>query len=460
MEAMISKRGDLTEGSIVKKLLAFFLPIAAGLLFQQLYNTVDAVIVGKFVGTQALAATGGSASTLINLVIGFFNGIGTGATVIISQRYGANEFESVKKAVHTILCASIFIGIGLMIAGYFLSPWALRVCSVPEDTLEEAILYLRIYLSGSVPLLLFNVGSGILRAVGDSRRPLIFLAVCCFLNIGLDLLFVVTFKMGVAGAGWATVISLALSAVLTVISLMRDKGATRLCLRDLRIDGPSLSNTMRIGIPSGIQSSMFSFSNLLIMSAVNGLGTATVAAWAATGKIDGVYWVISSAFSASICAFVGQCFGAGRYERMRKSIRVCLLIDIGVSVAFGAIVLPCYDTLMRLITNDAEVVRLGVDIMKWFIPFYFVWAFIEVISSALRGVGDAFRPTAITIIGICGLRILWLVLVIPHWHTIASVSLVYAVSWIPTAIAFILYYYKSDWFERVRPKRDSGPTEN
>lgn len=453
IDSQLKKRNDLTEGSIPKTLMGFFFPIAFGMLFQQLYNTVDAVIVGQYVGTQALAAVGGSAAVLINLVIGFFNGLASGATVIISQQYGGGDYERLKKTVHTIVLFGIIGSLFLTAAMYFVSPVALRWVKSPSDIFGDSVLYLRVYFTGTVPLMMYNIGSGILRAVGDSKRPLYFLSASCILNIVLDLLFVKTFKMGVAGVGAATVISLVGSAVLTMGTLMRTKDEYRVELRRLKIDMPSLAAALRIGIPAGVQSTMFSLSNLIIQAAVNGLGTTFVAAWTATGKIDGIFWMISNSFGAAICAMSGQCFGAGKYDRMKKSILTCFLIAEITSALFAAGILILIPYGLRLITNDPQVIADGSYIMRFFAPFYVLWTVIEIFSAGLRGAGDAVRPTLIVILGICGIRILYMALVIPVWHTAASVSWVYAVSWTPTAAAFLIYYFKSGWLKRVMPKR-------
>lgn len=276
----------------------------------------------------------------------------------------------------------------------------------PADIIHLSTLYLRIYFTGTIPLMLFNVGSGILRAVGDSKKPLIFLICCCLTNIALDLLFVVGFSWGVAGVGWATVLSQALSALLVLGSMIKTRESHRLILRKLRIHFPALQTALYIGVSAGVQSAMYSLSNLIIQSAVNDLGTLTVAAWTATSKIDGVYWVTSSSFGTAICAFVGQCYGAGKYERMKKSVRVCLAMAPGSSVALSALLIVFSSPLLSLVSNDGEVIAQAARIMRWFVPSYFVWSFIEVISSTLRGVGDAVRPMVIIILGVCLLRAL------------------------------------------------------
>lgn len=440
--------GDLTEGVIWKKLLGFFFPILFGMLFQQLYNTADAIIVGQFVGTAALAAVGGSASVIINLVIGFFAGLASGASVIISQCYGAHDDERLSRTAHTIVCFCLLVGAIVSAAAYFLSPWALRLVRNPAETMADSVLYLRIYFAGTIPLMLFNIGSGILRAIGDSQRPLRYLIVCCLSNIALDIVFVVVLRMGVAGVAWATVLAQLMSAVLVMRCLMRADGPEKLRPADLRIDRPALRSTLGIGVSAGIQSAMYSLSNIIIQAAVNDLGTTIVAAWTATGKIDGVFWVTSNAFGIAICSFVGQCYGAGKIERMRKSVRVCFLMALGTAAVMSAGLIGFARPLLRLVTADRQVISLAAQIMRFFVPYYAVWIVIEIVSNTLRGVGDAVRPMLIVTIGVCLMRILWITLVVPHYPGIRCISYSYPVSWTITAIALTVYYFRSGWIRQ------------
>ena len=443
-------KNDLTQGSIMGKLTRFFFPILFGLLFFQLYNTVDAVVVGRFVGPAALAAVGGSPAVITNLVIGFFTGLGTGATVVISQYYGARDDEQLSRAVHTIIAFCILAGLVLTVFGWLTAPWALRVVKTPEDIMEASTVYLRLYYLGAVSLLLFNIGSGILRAVGDSRWPLIFLAVCCALNIVLDLLFVIRFGMAVAGVAWATVISLTVSAVLLLVHLGRQGGAWQLRLRQLRIHPASLRRILSLGIPAAVQGSMYSFSNIIIQAAVNNFGTVIVAAWTALGKFDALFWMTSNAMGTALCTFVGQNFGAGQYDRMRKGVRSWLLTDVLVTLCLSTLLITLAPWALRLFTDDAEVLGYAMQMMWYFAPFYVVWVFIDIFSNALRGAGDSLRPMIISLVGVCLLRILWIFLVVPHWNTIAGVSLSYPFTWGVTALAFLIYYRHSKWLERVK----------
>lgn len=439
---------DLTQGSILKSLLRFFFPILFGMLFQQLYNTVDAIVVGRVVGHEALAAVGGSPAVIINLVIGIFTGLASGATVIISQFFGAKDDEQLKNAVHTILLFCLLSGLVLTALGWFSAPWSLRLVKTPEDIFDLSRDYLCRYYLGSVPLLLFNVTSGILRAVGDSRWPLAYLGVCCALNIALDLLFVAAFRMGVGGVAWATVLSQLVGAVLILIHLARVNGPERLELKALRIDPASLRRILYIGIPAAVQGAMYSVSNIIIQAAINGFGTVVVAAWTAISKFDGLFWVTSNSFGAAISTFVGQCFGAGKYDRMKEGVRKWLLAALGTAVVLSVLLLGTSRWGLLLFATERAVIDVAARILWYFVPFYFLWSFIEILSNTLRGAGDAVAPTIISLLGVCALRVLWIWLVVPHYHTVLGVGLSYPITWFVTAVVFVIYYYKGNWLSR------------
>lgn len=312
-------QNQITEGVIWKQLLLFFFPILFGTFFQQLYNTVDAIVVGRFVGKEALAAVGGPTGTLINLLVGFFVGLSSGATVIISQFYGARREDKVGFAVHTSIAFSLLCGAGIMAVGILFAPWALSAMGTPRDILTYAILYMRIFFLGTIPNLIYNMGSGILRAAGDSRRPLFFLITGCVTNIVLDVVLVVYLHMGVAGAAAATILSQTASALFVIIVLTRTEEMYRLRFSRIRLDRRMLNRIIRIGLPAGLQSVMYSLSNVIIQSGVNSLGTDTIAAWTAYGKIDSVFWMIINAFGISITTFVGQNYGAGKMDRVKRA---------------------------------------------------------------------------------------------------------------------------------------------
>ena len=431
---------DLTEGPVTSRLLQFFFPILFGMLLQQLYNTVDAAVVGKFEGSNALAAVGGSTAVLINLVIGFVNGLAGGASVVISQFYGSRDMRRLSTTVHTVLTFYFFLGAALTLLITPFVPGILGAVNTPANILPLSTEYMRIYFYGLIPMFLYNLGSGILRAVGDSRRPLYYLAVCCFLNIGFNLLFVAVMKMGVAGVAWGTFISQSISAVLTVRAIARSRDLFDFSFRKLKIDWPSLRRTLTIGIPSGIQSSMYSISNILLTSSVNSLGSQVVAGWTIQSRLGGLYWVTTSAFGTAVCAFVGQCFGAGKKDRMTKSARVGLVLDAGAAVLISALLLIFGRLASRIFTDDPEVIENAFTVMRVVVPWHVAYAAVEILSAVLRGQGDTLRPTLIVVIGVCGIRGLWCLTVLPRWLSVQSISICYPISWVVTMSAMSFYY--------------------
>ncbi len=431
---------QITEGIIWKQLLIFFFPIVFGTFFQQLYNTIDTIIVGHFIGKSALASVGGSSTQIVNLVVGFFTGLSSGASVIIAQFYGARDERSVQESLHTAYAFSILGSIAISIPGILLAPHLLRWMNTPAELVRDSALYLRIYFAGILFVFIFNVGSSILRAIGDSKHPLYYLMVCCLLNIILDILCVVWLDMGVAGAAIATFFSQAASAALVTRKLMVSGGILKLSLKQLRFHANVLRSLLRIGMPAGFQSIMYSLSNVIIQSALNSFGTDTVAAWSVYGKLDAVFWMISGAIGISITTFVGQNFGARKYGRVKKSVRVCLGIDALISGVLVIFFLLLRNPLFRIFTNDADVIRIGCEMMALITPCYMFFICIEVLSGALRGIGDVIIPTLITLGGVCLFRILWLFGALQIRPTVNAIILSYPVTWLTTSILFILYY--------------------
>lgn len=451
----IAAVNGITEGVIWKQLLYFFFPILLGTFFQQMYNTVDAVVVGQYVGTEALAAVGGTAGTLINLLVGFFVGLSSGATVIIAQFWGSGDKDRVSKTVHTGIAMSIAGGAILMVIGVVFAPTILGWMNTPEDVIDLSAIYVRIYCSGMIPSLIYNVGSSILRAVGDAKRPLYFLIVCCLANIVLDLFFVLVLDMGVAGVGIATVLSQVISAVLVIVTLLRSETAIRLFPKKIAITGWLLKDIVRIGLPAGFQSVLYSLSNIVVQTAVNAFGTTVIAAYTAYGKMDGLFWMIIGAFGVSITTFVGQNFGARRYDRVKRCTRVGLLMALGTTIVLSALLFVFREPLLRFFTGDDAVVRIGANFFMILAPSYFTFVFIEIFSGAIRGAGEALQPMLITCFGVCGLRILWLIIAVPLWPTMEMVAMNYPATWVVTAIVFIAYYARFKWLDRcIRREHD------
>lgn len=431
---------QITEGVIWKQLLIFFFPILFGTFFQQLYNTIDAVIVGKYVGKEALAAVGGTTGTLINLLVGFFVGLSSGASVIISQYYGAKNEEKVKEAVHTAVAFSITGGVILMILGMIGAPIALEAMGTPEDIMNYAVVYIRIYFAGIIGNLIYNMGAGILRAIGDSKRPLYFLMTSCVVNIILDIVFVVIFRMNVAGAALATILSQLISAVLVIVVLMRSKDVYQLILPKIRLHLEMVKRIIQIGFPAGLQSAMYSISNIIIQSSVNALGTDTIAAWTAYSKIDAIFWMIIGAFGISITTFVGQNHGAGKRERVEKGIKVCMKMTLVTSIIISVILYVFGGYIYQLFTDDAAVMEKGVEILHFMVPFFITYICIEILSGALRGVSDCWIPMLITCLGVCVVRVLWILFAVPHNMTMKMVLVSYPLTWILTSVSFVIYY--------------------
>lgn len=436
-----SNVNQITEGVIWRQLLLFFFPIVFGTFFQQLYNTIDTVIVGHFVGKEALASVGGSSTQIINLIVGFFTGLSSGASVVIAQFFGAKDERTVRQSLHTAYAFSIAGSIVISILGIILAPSMLEWMHTPEEIMADSAMYLRIYFAGILFVFIYNMGSSVLRATGDSKHPLYYLIFCCFMNIILDVLFVVVFHMGVLGVALATFISQACSAVLVTRKLMVSEGILKLFIRQIRLHKSVLKSQLRIGLPAGFQSVMYSITNVIIQAALNDFGTDTAAAWSVFGKLDAVFWMVSSAFGISITTFVGQNYGAKKIDRIKRSTRVCLGIDFLVSAVLVIFLVLARTFLFRLFTNDAEVIRIGCEMLLLITPWYIVFVIIEILSGSLRGIGDVVIPMIITMCGVCLLRVIWIIGALKIKPTIPVIIYSYPVTWILTGILFIIYYF-------------------
>jgi len=440
MKQNLENNNGITEGVIWKQLLIFFFPMLFGTFFQQLYNTVDAIVVGQFVGKEALSAVGGTTGTIINVFVGFFVGISTGTTVTISQYYGGKHEEEVSKAVHTSIALAIVGGAIIMIIGIIGAPAALRLMGTPEEIMHDSLIYIRIYFGGMIANLVYNMGSGILRAIGDSKRPLYFLIISCFVNIFLVLLFVIVFHWGVMGTAIATVIAQICSAWLVCLTLMRTDQCYKLNIKRIYFHNEIFKKIVGIGLPAGFQSLMYSISNVIIQTNINSFGTDTMAAWTAYGKIDGIYWMIMASFGISVTTFVGQNFGAGKNDRVRKGIKVCLIMALSVAVCMSILLYFGGTYFYKLFTSDVQVTEIGMKIMRLLVPSYFTYVFIEIFSGSLRGMGNSFIPMVITCVGVCVLRIIWIFVTVPIWPEVRTVILSYPLSWITTSVSFIIYF--------------------
>jgi len=442
----------ITEGVIWKQLIAFFVPILLGALFQQLYNTIDALVVGNFVNKEALAAVGGSTGPLINLIVGFFVGYGAGGAVIVSQFFGAKRVEEVSHAVHTSIALAVIGGAIMTVFGVSCAPALLRMMNTPDAIMDYAVTYLRIYFAGMIPMSIYNIGAGIIQAIGDSKRPLYYLAVASIINIVLDLLFVIGLDMGVAGVAIATVIAQIVAAALTVSTLMRSNECYRLVPRKIRIHKSSLIGITRLGIPRGFQSALYSLSNVLVQAAVNAYGTDVVAAWTAFGKLDTLYSVIVGSMGVALTTFVGQNFGTNRIDRVHKSVKTGFVLCLIFTVISIALALPFGDHALRIFIDDPVVIDYGMKMIWVMFPGYLFYLCLEIFPSALEGAGDSLRPTLITLIGTCVLRIVWVTLIVPEPVNIQYTLLCYPFSWALMTFIFVIYYYRGRWIERGKAR--------
>ncbi len=429
----------MLTGVIWKQILLFFFPILIGTFFQQLYNTVDAVVVGRFAGKAALASVGGSAGQILGFIFSFFMGLSTGATVIIAQAFGANHPERVDTALHTAYTFGLAGGIVLGAIGFIFTEPFLKLLRTQEDLMAGSVVYVRIMMAGLVFALLYNMCSGILRAIGDSKRPLYVLIACCVLNIFLDLLLVAVFHMGITGAAIATVICQAFSAVITTWLLMKKTPGMVLSFKKLHINLNTLGKILTIGLPTAIAGSMFSISNMILQTSINRMGIDEVAAWTAYGKMDALWWMINQAFSTAVTTFVGQNYGAGLTDRVRRGVREVLAMEMVSGAFMTLIMLTCGRYLLRMFTADEDVIRMGMQVARILTPFYAVFAISEITGAALRAEGHVLVNTVSNLLGICVFRIIWVKLVYPEGNFV-QVLTCYPISWVLITI-FIAGYY-------------------
>ena len=379
---------SLTEGVIWKSLLFFAVPIMLSNLLQQLYSAVDSSIVGIFAGSMPLAAVG-SSGALINLLVGFFLGISTGTSVIFAKYFGADDKKKLLKTMNTSIILSSIAGIIITIVGMIWTKSLLEFMHCPEDVIDLSVMYLRVYFLGIVGMMIYNVGAGIIRARGDSKHPLYYLFVSGVLNLVLDILFVAVFNMGVAGAAFATVISQYVSAALVIINLMNIPESYRLRLKKIHFDKETANEIIRLGIPCGLQAAMFNISNMIVQIKINDFGSVAMAGCAAYEKIDGFLYMPMMALGLSISTFVGQNIGAGKYERIKKGVNVCLVLSVIMTMIGSAIVLLTGGRLLNVFTDNEEVKNIGILMMFILAPFTWTHSFTEILGGAIRGAGSA-----------------------------------------------------------------------
>lgn len=438
---MYKKNLDLTEGTIWKTLIIFTLPILAGNFFQHLYTATDAVIVGKFTGKEGLAAID-SVFSLLKLPISLFGGLSAGAAIIISQLFGAKKTKELFYSIHTSIGLTLIMGISLSIIGVLISPLLLFVMGVPKDIFNMTLSYVRIYFAGMSVSLFYNIGSGILRAMGNSKTPFYALIVSSILNVILDLVFIGIFNWGIGGAALATVLSQLVSAVIILFALTKKTGYSPLLLNKIKIDRFSSIKIAKLGLPIGIQSAFFPIANMIIQARVNGTGTENIAAWAVCGKLDFLIWILLEAMTSSVATFVAQNYGAKKYERITGVVRLSLIMS-GIMIGSVCLILYFWNIpLGKLFINskDYEILIITERLMHILAPFYTVFIFAEILSVAIHGTGETFKPMLITLLGVCASRIAWIFLFVPINPIIEMIVLAFPISWTLTSIIFIIYY--------------------
>lgn len=431
---------DMTPGSIARHIITFALPLLAGNIFQQLYNTVDTWVVGNFASNEAYAAVG-TVGPVINMLIGLFLGLSSGAGVVISQYYGAHREEDVQDAVHTSIVMTLILAVIFSVLGIVLIPYMLELMKMPENVKPAATTYLTIYFAGIIGMMLYNIGAGILRAVGDSQRPFYFLVVCALLNTGLDLLFVLVFHMEVAGVALATVISQCVSALLVVITLMRTDSCIRLHIPKLRIHWEVLKKIFAVGIPAALQMCITSFSNIFVQSYINFFGDNCMSGWTSYSKVDQVLFLPMQSIALASTTFVGQNLGSNQPERARKGVRISLLLSIAATVILTIPVVTFAPSIVAFFNSKPEVVEYGSLLLRWLSPFYVLCCFNQVYAGALRGAGNSRAPMVIMIASFVVFRQLYLYAMSGIWNEIIPIAMGYPAGWLLCSAATTVYYH-------------------
>lgn len=430
---------DMSTGPLLSKMIRYAIPLAVTGILQLLYNAADLVVVGQFAGHSASAAVS-STTSLINLVVGVFMGLSVGVVALVSNAFGAGDRERLHRGVHTAMLVSVISGIVVAILGVILSEPLLVAMDSPDDVLPQSSLYLRIYFIGVPGLMIYNFGAGILRAVGDTRRPLFFLTVSGLVNVALNLVLVIVFHMGVAGVAIATTISQYLSATMVVVCLMREQGDIHLSLRDLHVHMPSLLRIIQIGVPAGVQSSLFSLSNVVIQSTINSFGSVVMAGNGAAVNIEGFAYIVSNAFHQTTLTAVGQSMGAKNVPRINKilwrSVLLVAVCNFTVSILLFLFRVP----LLNLYVTESAVIEVGIQRMMFTMPFCFVSGIMEVLTGQLRGIGYSTTPMITALLGVCAFRLVWITFLFPYFPTTECIYLSYPVSWTLTTVAHYVSY--------------------
>lgn len=442
---------DMTSGSIARLLLLFAIPLLLGNMFQMLYNTVDALVVGNFVGKEALAAVGSTAS-ITNIAVLFFNGVSVGGGVVISQFYGARDHERLHRAVETTMAVTFVIGVLFTIIGILTVPYMLRFMSTPEDVMGEAGIYLRIYFAGISGLLVYNMASGILRAVGDTTKPLLFLILSSVLNILLDLLFVVVFRAGIEGVALATIISQFISAAAVLLLLSRSNDIYRFSWKDLSIDRSILSKILSVGLPSGVQAMITAFSNVFVQSYINSFGSDCMAGWSCYNKLDQFVFLPVTSMSQSATTFVSQNIGAGLETRANQGTKTSLLLSVAITTGIATVLFIVARPAVAMFNRDPDVVQSGIQFLRLNVFFLIANTVNHVLAGSLRGRGDGKGPMFIMIFSFVAIRQTYLFVITRLVQSEAAVGFGYPVGWMSCCVIELIYYWVR-WGRKARTKQ-------
>lgn len=434
----------MTEGSIWRRLVAFAIPLFLGNLFQQLYNTADSLIVGNFLGSNALAAVS-SSGNLIFLMVGFFNGIAVGAGVVVAKYYGAKKYDAVQRVIHTIAALGILCGIALTFIGILAAPQILVLMGTPENVLPNSVVYFRVYFSGSLAFVMYNFLVGILQSVGDSRHPLIYLIISSMVNVVLDLLFVAVFHMGVGSAAFATVISQFISALLCLRQLMKSPAEYRLSLRKIRIDRTMLGQIISNGLPSGIQNSIISLANVVVQSNINKFGEMAMAGCGSYAKIEGFGFLPITCFAMALTTFISQNLGAREYDRAKKGAVFGVACSLTIAELVGIAIYLLAPVLISGFNSDPQVISYGVAQARTVTLFYFLLAFSHCMAGILRGAGKSTVPMFVMLICWCVIRVTYITVTVHFIPNIRVIFWAYPITWTLSSITFLIYFLKSDW---------------
>jgi putative MATE family efflux protein len=433
---------DMTEGNITRHIISFALPLLIGNLFQQLYNTVDTWVVGNYVSNEAYSAVG-TVGPIINMLIGFFLGLSSGAGVVISQYYGARQHDKVQETVHTAILMTLIIGVVFTAIGIVMIPLMLKLINMPATVIGEATTYLSIYFAGLLGLMLYNIGAGILRAVGDSQRPFYFLVVCAVLNTILDLVFVLVFDMGVAGVALATILSQAISAILILITLIRSDSCIHLDIRKLKIHFPMLRKIFKVGIPAALQMAITSFSNIFVQSYINFFGENCMSGWTTYAKVDQLLFLPMQSISLASTTFMGQNLGKNQVQRARKGVTVSLLLAMVSTVVLMIPVLLFSPQIVAFFNDKPEVVEYGSMLLRWLSPFYILCCFNQIYSGALRGAGNTKAPMIIMLTSFVAFRQVYLFVMARLCNEIIPIAMSYPAGWLLCSLLTAIYYHKA-----------------